>query len=135
MKHLLILFLLVSLAGVAQESAEYRACINRATTQMEMNTCAGDEAARVEARLNDVYHKLLAQASNQVEALAKIKAAERAWVAYRDAYMEAMYPAKDKQVEYGSIYLMEASLLRAKLTERHTTELKELLQQYSEERQ
>jgi uncharacterized protein YecT (DUF1311 family) len=135
MKHLLILFLLVSLAGVAQESAEYRACINRATTQMEMNTCAGDEAARVEARLNDVYHKLLVQASNQVEALAKIKAAERAWVAYRDAYMEAMYPAKDKQVEYGSIYLMEASLLRAKLTERHTTELKELLQQYSEERQ
>jgi uncharacterized protein YecT (DUF1311 family) len=132
MKHLLILFLLVSLAGVAQESAEYRACINRATTQMEMNTCAGDEAARVEDRLNDVYQKLLAQASNQVEALAKIKAAERAWVAYRDAYMEAMYPAKDKQVEYGSIYLMEASLLRAKLTERHTTELKELLQQYSE---
>jgi uncharacterized protein YecT (DUF1311 family) len=132
MKHLLILFLLVSLAGVAQESAEYRACINRATTQMEMNTCAGDEAARVEDRLNDVYQKLLAQASNQVEALAKIKAAERAWVAYRDAYMEAMYPAKDKQVEYGSIYLMEASLLRARLTERHTTELKELLQQYSE---
>jgi uncharacterized protein YecT (DUF1311 family) len=132
MKHLLISFLLVSLAGVAQESAEYRACINRATTQMEMNTCAGDEAARVEDRLNDVYQKLLAQASNQVEALAKIKAAERAWVAYRDAYMEAMYPAKDKQVEYGSIYLMEASLLRARLTERHTTELKELLQQYSE---
>ena len=135
MKHLPILFLLVSLAAVAQESTEYRACINRATTQMEMNTCAGDEAARIEDRLNVVYHKLLAQASNQVEALAKIKAAERAWVAYRDAYMEAMYPAKDKQVEYGSIYLMEANLLRAKLTERHTTELKELLQQYSEGRQ
>ncbi len=134
MKPLLIVFLLVSVSSVAQESAEYRACNDKATTQMEMNTCAGEEAARADARLNDVYHELLSKAAKQLEAVVKIKAAERAWVAYRDAYMEAMYPAKDKQVEYGSIYLMEASLLRARLTERHTTELKEMLQQYSEGR-
>lgn len=134
MKPLLIVFLLVSVSSVAQESAEYRACNDKATTQMEMNTCAGEEAARVDTRLNDVYHELLSKAAKQLEAVVKIKAAERAWVAYRDAYMEAMYPAKDKQVEYGSIYLMEASLLRARLTERHTTELKEMLQQYSEGR-
>lgn len=133
MKHMLIVFLLVPLASVAQESAAYRACNDKATTQMEMNTCAGEEAARVDARLNDVYHELLSTAGKRLEAVVKIKAAEKSWVAYRDAYMEAMYPAKDKQVEYGSIYLMEASLLRAKLTERHTTELKELLQQYSGE--
>lgn len=133
MKHMLIVFLLVPLASVAQESAAYRTCNDKATTQMEMNTCAGEEAARVDARLNDVYHELLSTAGKRLEAVVKIKAAEKSWVAYRDAYMEAMYPAKDKQVEYGSIYLMEASLLRAKLTERHTTELKELLQQYSGE--
>jgi len=51
--------------------------------------------------------------------LRRFKAAERAWIAYRDAYMGAMYPAKDKQAEYGSIYPMEADLLRAKLTQRH----------------
>jgi len=44
--------------------------------------------------------------------------------------MDAMYPAKDKQSEYGSIYPMEADLLRAKLTQRQVTALKELLQQY-----
>jgi len=134
MKLSLIVSLLVSLASVAQESAEYRACIDKATTQMAMNTCASEEAARVDARLNDVYHKLLAQAAKQPDAVDKIKGAERAWIAYRDAYAEAMYPAKDKQAEYGSIYLMNVNLLRAKLTERQITEVKELLEQYSGER-
>ena len=133
MRFLLVVFLLVSLGSVAQESAEYRACLDKATTQMAMNTCASEDAARVDARLNDVYHKLLTMAAKQPEALEKIKGAERAWVAYRDAYVEAMYPAKDKQVEYGSIYLMNVNLLRAKLTERQITEVRELLQQYSGE--
>jgi uncharacterized protein YecT (DUF1311 family) len=135
MRYLLVLFLLVSISGVAQESAEYRACLDKATTQMGMNTCASEEAARVDGRLNDVYHKLLAAAAKQPDAVDKIKGAERAWIAYRDAYVEAMYPAKDKEVEYGSIYLMNMNLLRAKLTERHRTEVKELLEQYSEGRQ
>ena len=133
MRLLLIVFLLGSLASVAQESAEYRACLDKATTQMAMNTCASEEAARVEARLNDVYHKLLATAAKQPDAVDKIKGAERAWIAYRDAYVEAMYPAKDKMGEYGSIYLMNVNLLRAKLTERQITEVKELLEQYSGE--
>jgi uncharacterized protein YecT (DUF1311 family) len=131
MRLVLAMLLLSALACAAQESAEYRVCIDKATTQMAMNTCASEEAARVDARLNDVYHRLLAEAAKQPDAVDKIKAAERAWIAYRDAYVEAMYPAKDKQAEYGSIYLMNANLLGAKLTERHTTEMKELLEQYS----
>ena len=87
MRVLLIVFLLGSLASVAQESAEYRACLDKATTQMAMNTCASAEAARVDARLNDVYHKLLAEAAKQPEAVDKIQGAERAWIAYRDAYV------------------------------------------------
>jgi hypothetical protein len=45
--------------------------------------------------------------------------------------MDAMYPAKNRQAEYGSIYPMEADLLRAKLAQRQVTALKELLHQYS----
>jgi uncharacterized protein YecT (DUF1311 family) len=131
MKYLLVVFLLASLPGLAQDSAQYRACNEKAKAQMEMNACASEEAARVDAELNEVYHKLLSQAGSQEEAVGKIKTAERAWIAYRDAYMDAMYPAKNKQAEYGSIYPMEADLLRAKLTQRQVTALKELLQQYS----
>lgn len=116
---------------LAQNSKEYRACNEKAKAQAEMNACANKEAARVDAKLNDVYRKLLSKATNEPEAVAKIKAAERAWIAYRDAYTDAMYPAKDKQAEYGSIYPMEVDLLRAKLTQQQVAALKELLQQYS----
>lgn len=131
MKYLAIAFLLASLPAIAQDSAQYRTCNEKAKAQAEMNACASDEAARVNAELNLVYQKLLSRVGSQPEAAVKIKAAERAWIAYRDAYMDAMYPAKDKQAEYGSIYPMEADLLRAKLTQRQVTALKELLQQYS----
>ncbi len=95
-----------------------------------MNACANEETARVDAELNAIYRKVLSEASTQPEAIAKIKAAERAWITYRDAYMAAMYPAKDKQVEYGSIYPMEADLLRARLTKQHLVDLRQLLQQH-----
>jgi len=96
-----------------------------------MNACANEEAVRVDADLNDVYRKLLSKAASRPEALAKIKAAERAWVAYRDAYIDAMYPANDKQAEYGSVYPMEVDLLRAKLTGQQVAALRALLEQYS----
>jgi uncharacterized protein YecT (DUF1311 family) len=131
MKRLVVLFVLTSAPAFAQESGQYRACVEKAKTQMEMNACANDEAGRADAELDTVYSKLLAQAAKQPEALAKVKAAERAWIAYRDAYMGAMYPAKDKQAEYGTIFPMEADLLRARLTRRQVTALKELLEQYS----
>jgi uncharacterized protein YecT (DUF1311 family) len=131
MRYLAIALLLGSVSALAQDSAQYRACNEKARTQTEINACASDEAARVDAELNEVYRKLLSQAASQEEAVAKIKAAERAWISYRDAYMDAMYPAKNKQAEYGSIYPMEADLLRAKLTQRQVTALKELLKQYS----
>jgi uncharacterized protein YecT (DUF1311 family) len=131
MKYLAIAFLMVSFPALAQDSRLYQACNEKAKTQTEMNACASDEAARVDAELNEVYRKLLSKAASSPEAVPKIKTAEKAWIAYRDAYIDAMYPAKDKPAEYGSIHPMEVELLRAKLTQQQVTALKELLQQYS----
>jgi len=131
MGWLLILVLIVSPVGVAQDSAQYRVCNEKAKTQAELTACASEEAARADSELNEVYQKLLSQAASREEAVAKVKAAERAWMAYRDAYMDAMYPARNKQAEYGSIYPMEVDLLRAKLTQRQVTALKELLERYT----
>ena len=91
-----LLMTVISFACFAQDSAEYRACSDKANTQSEMTACASDEAARVDAKLKTTYRALLARVTSQPEALAKIKAAERAWIAYRDAYIEATYPAEDK---------------------------------------
>jgi uncharacterized protein YecT (DUF1311 family) len=121
-----------SLSCLAQESKEYQVCSQKAVAQADLNACAADEAARVDAELNKIYNQILRAAGSDADAVAKIKAAERAWVAYRDAYLEAMYPAKDKQAEYGSMYLMEVNLLSAKLTRQQIAALKDLLQQYGD---
>jgi uncharacterized protein YecT (DUF1311 family) len=130
MRYLVIAFFVTSLQAFAQDSAPYRTCNEKAKTQMEINACASAEASRVDAQLNDIYRKLLSQAARQPEAVEKIKALERAWIVYRDAFIDATYPAKEKLAEYGSVYPMETAMLRAKLTERQVTALKELLQQY-----
>jgi len=132
MKYLAIVLLAASLPGLAQDSPEYLACNKKATTQGEINACANEEAGRVDAELNAVYRKLLSTAGSDAKAVAKIKVAERAWIAYRDSYLEAMYPAEDKQAEYGSIYPMEADLLRTKLTRQQVAALNGLLKQYRE---
>jgi uncharacterized protein YecT (DUF1311 family) len=129
-KAFALILILYSSVSLAQESSQYRACNEKAKTQAEMNTCASDEAAMADTLLNDIYRKLLLKTASQPEATEKIKAAERAWLAYRDAYLEAMYPADNKQAEYGSIYSMEVNLLLAKLTRRQVTALMELTEQY-----
>lgn len=133
MKCLVVAFLMtvISFACFAQDSAEYRACSDKANTQSEMTACASDEAARVDAKLKTTYRALLARVTSQPEALAKIKAAERAWIAYRDAYIEATYPAEDKAIEYGSIYPLDVNLLRAKLTRRQVAALEDMLLHYT----
>ena len=114
----------------AQSSKQYRDCTEKAKAQGELTACASEELARVDAKRTDVYGKLLDETASQPEAAAKIKGEEAAWIAYRDAYVGAMYPSKNRLAEYGSVYPMNAALLRAKLTRTHTTDLRELLQHY-----
>ena len=48
----------------------------------------------------------------------------------RDAYTEAMYPAKDKQSEYGTSFPMEVDLLSAKLSRQQINALHDLVEQH-----
>jgi uncharacterized protein YecT (DUF1311 family) len=133
MKYLMVTLLVLfsPFACFAQDSVAYRACSDKANTQTEMTACASEEAARIDAKLNTTYRALLAKVASQPEAAVKIKAAENAWIAYRDAYIEATYPAKDKATEYGSMYPLEVALLRAKLTQGQVVALEDMLQRYT----
>jgi uncharacterized protein YecT (DUF1311 family) len=119
----------------SQESAQYRACMDKAVAQMSMNSCANAEYTRADSEMNGVYQRLLSMAEKVPGATAKIKAAERAWILYRDAYMEALYPAEDKQLAYGSIYPMEYAEFQTALTREHTKALRDLIKQYDDEGQ
>ena len=125
----LVFVLLASILCCAQDSAMYRSCSKQANTQHDMSVCANDEAKRVDDELNKVYKLLLSKVRGNPVATAKIRAAQKAWVAYRDAYIDAMYPAKDKQAEYGSIFPMEVDLLAAKLTRQQISALQDILRE------
>jgi len=129
-RYVAILFFmaLTSTSSFCQVSKEYRACNEKAKTTGEMNACAHDEAARVDAKLDAVYAKVLSQAESDPAGLARIKAAERDWIAYRDAYISAMFPAAHKITEYGAMYPMKVDLLRAKMTHQQIAALNQLLQ-------
>jgi uncharacterized protein YecT (DUF1311 family) len=77
-----------------------------AQTQAGMNerACAGNR--RADAEMNRVYQQILSEYQDKAEFVEKLKEAQRAWVAYRDAHMEALYPGEDKRSLYGSAHEM-----------------------------
>ena len=117
-------------ACFAQYSERLDRCMEKADNQTAMHYCANEEARRAEMELGEIYKKLLAAAGSQSVSVAKIRATEEAWIRYRDAYIEAMYPESDKQAAYGSSFPTEADLLWAKLTYRQIDALREMLKQY-----
>lgn len=135
MKFLAIAALLVLITKpcLAQDSPQYRACAKNAGTQYESNVCAFEEVKRVEAEMGRVYEILLSRATGtevEPEAPSKIRVMQGAWIAYRDAYIEARYPAENTQLEYGTIYVMNSALMRARLARRQIMALRELLPHY-----
>lgn len=77
-----------------------------AQTQLEMNRGACAEYRAADKKLNVIYQQVLSRHEGDAAATAKIKKSQRAWLAFRDAQLEAIYPAADKQYEYGSAYPM-----------------------------
>ena len=87
-------------------------------TQTDLSQCAGQELKQAEARLAAVL-KRLGIDSNSPE--------EKAWEAYRDAQLKAIYPpVSDERAEYGSIYPMCWATMKKKLTESRIRDLKAL---------
>jgi uncharacterized protein YecT (DUF1311 family) len=116
--------------ALAQSTEVLNGCMDKAGTQTAMNVCADEEAIRVDAELRGMYQKVLSAAGEHSDAAERIRTAERAWIVYREAYLNAMYPAANKLAEYGSSFPMEANLVRAKLTRQQISAVADLLKQY-----
>ena len=102
-------------------------CWDQATTQFAMNECAGQEQKQADAELNKTYQQVLTKYANDPQRLDPIKNAERAWLAFRDAEIEALFP-EDRRPERGSVYPMCRALHLARLTQERTKALKALLE-------
>ena len=93
-----------------------------AQTQGEMNDQACNKYKKADAELNKVYRQVLSENKADVLFVSKLKNAQRAWVAYRDAQLEALYPAANPQ-EYGSVYPMCHCEAMTELARQRTKEL------------
>jgi uncharacterized protein YecT (DUF1311 family) len=118
-------FLIFTGGVFAQEPST---CFDKAKTQKELNDCAGAEFKKADARLNEVYQQLLKRFDTDPPAAQKIRAAQRAWIAYRDAQLEADFPGANKRSEYGSVYPMCFDILSANLTRERVKILEGMLE-------
>jgi uncharacterized protein YecT (DUF1311 family) len=109
----------------------YVECMKKARTQTAITVCAGDEAKRVETHVAERYAALVALSTRDPVALQKVRNMQSAWIAFRDAYIEAMFPAPDKQAEYGSSYSSEVSRFRTKLAQGYLSAIEDIIDQYT----
>lgn len=95
----------------------------RAQSQHEMNQQAFAEFEKADKELNQIYAKV--QARLDKEGKEKLKAAQRAWVAFRDA--QAEMDADLMRGGSGSILLRAGS--KTQSTQKRVQDLKEFLKQ------
>ena len=95
--------------------------------QSEMNRCADLDARGADVDLNHVYHALLAKLKGDDNATKKLRAAQGAWLAFRDAHLQELYPAENKQAEYGSVFPMCYSQVATAVTKERTAQLRRML--------
>ena len=56
------------------------------------------------AEMDRVYAEILQRFNSDTLFIEKLQAAQKAWCRYRDAHLEALYPAEEKTLAYGSAY-------------------------------
>ena len=94
-------------------------------TQAELNREAAAIFERADARLNDIYRRVLASAAAvDAERKQKLITAQRAWLVFRDA--EAEFEADE--LRGGTAYSMEYDGVRTNLTEERVKALRKVLE-------
>ena len=118
MKSVAFGLLLLLSPAAAQEKKKPATPCDDAGSQFELNQCAGREYKAADAELNVTYQRLAAKLD--AEGRASLKAAEAAWLKYRDAnceYESSFYRG-------GTMRPMVHAFCLARVTRARTAELK-----------
>lgn len=87
------------------QTAPSEDCWDKAVTQRDLTDCAAQDMNAAEMRMNTLYAIVLDKYRGDLETLAKIREAQQAWQAFREAHVAAVFPkagTADAQYEYGS---------------------------------
>ena len=101
-------------------------CMEKATTQSEINACAAEGLKQADSELNQVYQQLLKKYGADKIFIQKLRLAEEAWVKFRDAHMAALDSELDPS-SVGSVYPMCKALEITRLTNERVEDLKRIL--------
>ncbi|HEU4388297.1 MAG TPA: lysozyme inhibitor LprI family protein [Blastocatellia bacterium] len=99
----------------------------RAQAEADLNPDACAKYKKADAELNRVYQRVLSEYTKDAVFIQKLRAAQRAWIVYRDAQVESRYPALNKLSSYGNVYPVCRCLELIRLTNSRTTELQRWL--------
>ena len=123
MQGLLALVLIIIIVSPAAAEIK-KSCYDTAKTQLDLNDCAGLELKEADDELNRVYKEVVKRNGDDKVSLDRLKAAQRAWLTFRDAELEAIFPEADKHIQYGSSYPMCYAKWKATLTKERVQQLK-----------
>lgn len=93
--------------------------------QSEINACASEEAKHAQAEMDRVLTAVVSKRSGDSTFVRKLKAAQSAWLKYRDAELDARFPSDSPSADYGSIYPTCWRLEYARLFQLRTRALRE----------
>jgi uncharacterized protein YecT (DUF1311 family) len=109
MKSAALLLLLVACNATADDELR----CNPNGSQSEMNMCAANDFAAADKALNTVYRDVVACSAGNPVFVGKLKDAQRQWIRFRDAELEARFPRRPGRGRTGRLRLdAPAALLR-----------------------
>lgn len=112
-------------AGGTDSAVFPHASVARPQTQMEINEKACAANRKADAEMNKVYQRILSENRSDKLFVQKMRTAQRVWLAFRDAHLEALYPAMDKRAAYGTVNPMCQCMELEKLTNERTLVLRQ----------
>jgi uncharacterized protein YecT (DUF1311 family) len=98
-------------------------CDSPKATQFDLNSCADASFKVADAQMNSLYATIRTRLRDDPDAMKRLVAAQRAWLAFRDAECEFASGAESG----GSIYPMVYSSCQTALTTKRNGDLKKYL--------
>lgn len=124
------MIIVLSTAAMAADSQP--SCFEAAKDQKAMNDCARAEYTDADRSLNLIYQQVLKEYETDSGFTERLKLAQRAWLMFRDAELEALFPAGDKASVYGTTFPMCFDQWRTRLANERTAQLKRWLDRVPE---
>lgn len=123
-----VLFALIALVHIASCAGDEIKC-NDGGNQLELNACANDAFVKADKELNQTYQSLIKKEANDLLFINKLRFAQKAWLAFRDADLEARFACSEDNVRicWGSMYPMSFLYRKAELTRERTKHLQQIL--------